>query len=175
VLAFPFGREIPQARHANAPRQPSIDCGLDQRRCEEGKRDRSINLSDTAGLPLRNLLNIRDRSSDQLFKPTSSRCDRGDQLGAGLGPYRTYVSTRCGWRQSNGLSRLFCGLLRPWNEKGGCVGISLLIAQMALAFAGFLLLGPPSGWRPALRCGHSEKLDSEVILLDVDTGDMGRD
>jgi hypothetical protein len=73
VLAFPFGREIPQARHANAPRQPSIDCGLDQRRCEEGKRDRSVDLSDTAGLPLRNLFNIRDCSSDQLFKPTSSQ------------------------------------------------------------------------------------------------------
>jgi hypothetical protein len=51
VLAFPFDREIPQAHHANAPRQPSIDCGLDQRRCEEGKCDRSVNLSDTAGFP----------------------------------------------------------------------------------------------------------------------------
>src|SRR5262245_16468060 len=93
VLMFPFGREIPQARHANAPRQTSIDCGLDQRRCEEGKCNRSIDLSDTAGFPLRNLFNIRDRSGDQLIQPTPPRCDRGDQLGTGLGPYRTWVLT----------------------------------------------------------------------------------
>jgi len=107
VLAFPFDREIPQARHANAPRQPSIDCCLDQRRCEEGKRNCSIDLSDTAGLPLRNLLNIRDRSGDQLIQPMSSRCDRGDQFCTGLGPYRTRVRRRCGPGRSNDLSRLF--------------------------------------------------------------------
>ena len=175
MLAFPFDREIPQARHANAPWQPSIDRGLDQRRCEEGKRNRSIDLSDTAGLPLRNLLNIRDRSGNQLIQPMPARCDRGDQFGTGLGPYRTPVCRRRGRGQSNDLSWRISGLLLPWNEKGGCVGMSLLIAQPASAFADFLLLGPTFGWRPASRCGNSEKLDSEVILLDIDTGYMGRD
>jgi len=62
------------------------------------------------------------------------------------------------------------GLLLPWNEKSGRVGMSLLIAQPGSAFADFFLLGPAFGSRPVSPCGHSEKLDSEVILLDVDTG-----
>src|SRR5262249_23684177 len=128
-----------------------------------------------AGFPFRNPLNIRDRSSDQLIQPTPPRCNRGDQFGTGLGSYRTPVRRRRGQGRSNDLSRLFSGLLLPWNEEDGRVGMSLLIAQPGSAFADFFLLGPAVGSPPVSPCGHSEKLDSEVILLDVDTGYMGRD
>ena len=50
VLAGPFSWEIAQGRDSNAPREPSIDCGLYERGCDKGKSYRSVDLSDTAFL-----------------------------------------------------------------------------------------------------------------------------
>jgi hypothetical protein len=84
-MACPFSGKIPQARHANAPRQPSIDCGLNQRRCEEGKGNGSVDLPDTVFLARCDLLNFRDRSRYQLIEPMPPLRDRSDELGAGFG------------------------------------------------------------------------------------------
>jgi hypothetical protein len=64
VLPYPFGWQIAQGRDPDATRQPSIDCGLYERRCEEGKCDSPVDLSDTALLAIGDLLNGFDCSGD---------------------------------------------------------------------------------------------------------------
>ena len=53
------------------------------------------------------LLNIRDRSRDQLIEPMPALRDRGDELGAGFGADRTGVGMRGCRRGENNLSRSF--------------------------------------------------------------------
>jgi hypothetical protein len=67
-LAGPFSGEIAHGRDSNAPREPSIDCGLYERGCDKGNGYRSVDLSDTAFLARCDLLNIRDRSRYQLIE-----------------------------------------------------------------------------------------------------------
>ena len=107
MLAGPFSGEIAHGRDSNAARKPSIDCGLYERRCHKGKGYRSVDLSDTAFLARCDLLNIRDRSRDQLVEPMPSLRDRGDELGAGFGADWTGVGMRGCRRGKNNLSRSF--------------------------------------------------------------------
>jgi hypothetical protein len=94
VLAGPFSGEIAQGRDSNAPRQPSIDCGLYKRGRDKGKGYRSVDLPYTAFLVRCDLLDIRDLSCDQLIEPMPSLRDRGDELGAGFGTDWTRVGMR---------------------------------------------------------------------------------
>ena len=106
MLPYPFSREIAQGRDPDATRQPPIYCGLYECRCEKGKCDSPVDLSDTALLAIGDLLNVLHCSGDQLIEPLSGCCDRGDELGAGLGSDRTRVLTRRCWGGGNDFPRL---------------------------------------------------------------------
>src|SRR6266550_1906290 len=56
VLARPLGRSIAQTRDANPARQSPLDGTLHEFGCEEGERDRHIDLSNAAFLARGNLL-----------------------------------------------------------------------------------------------------------------------
>jgi hypothetical protein len=62
----PLRRRITQTGDANAPRQASIDCGLDQARCEEGERYRHIDLSNAAFFAFGDVLDVDGVSGDDL-------------------------------------------------------------------------------------------------------------
>ena len=63
VLAGPFSGEIANGRDSNAAREPSINCGLDERGRDKGKSYRSVDLPDTAFLAFCDLLNAEYRES----------------------------------------------------------------------------------------------------------------
>ncbi len=94
VLPGPFGRRIAQIRDANSTGQAPIDCGLHQVRRQKRERYRHIDLTDGAVFSGSDLLDIRDRSRDQLIEPMPPLRDRGDELGAGLGADWTRVLMR---------------------------------------------------------------------------------
>jgi hypothetical protein len=105
VLAAPFSGEIAHGRDPNATRKPSLDCGLYERGCDKGKSYRSVDLPDAAFLAHCDLLNIRDRSRDQLIEPMSPLRNCGYKLGAGLGADWTRVAMRRCRRRKNNLAR----------------------------------------------------------------------
>jgi hypothetical protein len=79
VLAAPLDRQIAQASHANTAREPSLSCGLDEARGQEGESNRPINLPDAAPLTLGNVLDVRN-SRDELIQPQPRLCDRADEV-----------------------------------------------------------------------------------------------
>ena len=90
----PFGRRISQIRDADSTGQAPVYCGLHQVRSQERERYRHIDLTDSAVFSGSDLLNIRDRSRDQLIEPMPPLRDRGDELGAGFGADWTGVGMR---------------------------------------------------------------------------------
>ena len=52
VLARPFGGQVGEASNAHAVRESPFDGGLDEIGCEEGERDRHVDLADAAALAL---------------------------------------------------------------------------------------------------------------------------
>ena len=103
----PFGRRISQICDADSTGQAPIDCGLHQVRCQERERYRHIDLTNGAVFSGSDLLDIRDRSRDQLIEPMPPLRDRGDELGAGFGADWTRVGMRGCRRGENDLPRSF--------------------------------------------------------------------
>src|SRR6266404_2003005 len=61
-LSTPLRGSIAEPFDTDAARQTTFDCGLDEVRCEEGKRDSHIDLSDAAFLTCGDLLDVSDRA-----------------------------------------------------------------------------------------------------------------
>ena len=76
---------VAQLSDADAAREPSLDCRLDDRRCEEGHRQCHVDLADTAVLPLREAVD-RGRAGNDLLEPLAATRDRADQTCTSLRP-----------------------------------------------------------------------------------------
>ena len=73
------------------------------------------------------LLNIRDRSRDQLIEPMPPLRDRGDELGAGLGADWTGVGMRGCRRGENNLPRSFRRSLFPGDDQHMWIAMNALV------------------------------------------------
>jgi hypothetical protein len=76
VLAGPFGRQVGEADYSHARRKASIDRRLDEVGCEEGKRDRHVDLADAAAVSRRDAFRLRSRIGYEFIEPTTPSCDR---------------------------------------------------------------------------------------------------
>ena len=68
-------REVAESGHAHSVRQTPIDSRLDEVRCEEGKRDRHVNLPRGAVLTLGNAHRVRRGISDEFVEPAAASCN----------------------------------------------------------------------------------------------------
>ena len=93
MLARPHDRRVEQAGDADPVRQTSFDGGLDEVRCEEGERDRHVDVALAAGLPAGDTVDCRCAGLD-LGQPLPSARDGGDQLDPGVRPDRNGVRWR---------------------------------------------------------------------------------
>ena len=64
-----------QTRDANPPRQSSFDGSLNETGCEEGERDRHIDLPNAAVFACGNLLDTGDRTRHDLIEPAPTTGD----------------------------------------------------------------------------------------------------
>ena len=101
VLAGPFSRQVGEADDAHAMGESSIDRSLDEVGREEGKRDRHVDLANTAAVSGRDAFGIRRWIRDELIEPATPSCDRCDQESAVLGTYGAGVLRRHGRGHEN--------------------------------------------------------------------------
>ena len=78
-------RQVAHSRYTRAVRKASFDCGLDEVRCDEGERDRHVDLPEATALALRNAHSVGGRASHELVEPAASVSNRRDQQRAVLG------------------------------------------------------------------------------------------
>ena len=123
----PFGRRVSQICYANSTGQASIDCGLHQVRCQKRERNRHIDLTNGAVLSGSDLLNIRNRSRDQLIEPMPPLCNRSDELGAGFSADWTEVGMRGRRRGENNFPRSFRRGLCPGDDQHMLIAMNGLV------------------------------------------------
>ena len=75
VLPGPIGRQIGEAGYPHPVRKPPLYSGSDQIRREERKRDRHIDLADTAAFSFCDAFRACRWIPDQFIKPTTSTGD----------------------------------------------------------------------------------------------------
>jgi hypothetical protein len=77
MLARPRDRRVEQAGDADPVRQSTFDGGLDEARCQEGQRDRHVDVALAAGLPCGDAVDCCGAGPD-LGQPLPSARDYGD-------------------------------------------------------------------------------------------------
>jgi hypothetical protein len=82
MLARPRDRRVEQASDSVPVRQPTLDGGCDEARCEEGERDRHVDVALAAGLPCRDAVDCYGAGLD-LGQPLPSTRDCGDEFSPG--------------------------------------------------------------------------------------------
>ena len=75
TLTRPFDREIAELGHAHTVRQTPIDGCLDEVGCEEGKRDRHVDLPRGAVLTFGNTCCVRRGICDEFVEPAAASCN----------------------------------------------------------------------------------------------------
>jgi hypothetical protein len=87
MLARPRDRRVEQAGDADPVLQPPFDGGLDEARCQEGQRDRHVDVARAAALPCGDGVDCRGAGLDlgQPLPPASDGGDGGDELDSGVG------------------------------------------------------------------------------------------
>jgi hypothetical protein len=115
-LPAPFGGRVAKPLDPNATRQPTFDRCFDEVRCEEGQRDRHIDLTHATFLTCRNLVDVSVRARDDLIKPTTAAGDCTNEACAALDPRRTNRILRDAVRNKYlpGFPR---GRLLPWDRQ----------------------------------------------------------
>jgi hypothetical protein len=83
-LQAPLRWRVAQPFDAESPWQPPFDRSLDETGCEEGKRDRHVDVALAALLTCRDLSHIGDFARYDLVEPAVPSRDRIDETGAAL-------------------------------------------------------------------------------------------
>src|ERR1700722_10448121 len=92
MLTRPSDGRVEQAGNADATGEPAVDGRLDEVRCEEGERDRHLDVSLAASLPSGDAVDRRDTGRD-FGQPLASSRDCSDELDPNIGADRE----DCGW------------------------------------------------------------------------------
>jgi hypothetical protein len=92
MLARPRDRRVEQAGDADSVWQSALDGGLDEARCQEGQRDRHIDVALAAGLPSGDAVDGRSAVLD-LRQPLPPARDCGDELDPGVGSEEPLFAT----------------------------------------------------------------------------------
>ena len=87
MLARPCDRRVEQASDADPVWQSTFDGGFDEVRCQEGQRDRHVDVARAASLPCGDAVDCRGAGLD-LGQPSPSARDCGDELPPGVGADR---------------------------------------------------------------------------------------
>jgi hypothetical protein len=130
VLVRPCGRRPEQAGDTDCARQPTIDSGLDEAWCEEGERDRHMDVAPAAGLPCGNGFDCRGAALD-LTEPQPCARDRGDELDPAVGADRTGFGLGRAFGNYDIAMASMRGLAPRHGEGGACllVRIMFLVGQ----------------------------------------------
>src|SRR6516164_4631858 len=95
VLTRPLGRVTAETGNSKSARQATFDGRFDQIGCEEGQRDRHIDLADAAFFARGDLFDISHGARDDFIEPAPATSDRRDELGAGLRTNRASILRCC--------------------------------------------------------------------------------
>ena len=101
VLSGPLRRQVGEASHPHAMRQPAIDGGLDEIGGKESQRDCHVDLSRAAVFPLRDAIRTCCCVSDEFIKPTAATGNCCHQSRTRLETDRTRVFRADSLRQKN--------------------------------------------------------------------------
>src|ERR1700733_10583522 len=113
-LLAPFGRRIAEPFDANAAGQAALKGGLDKVGCEEGERDRYVDLPDAALLPEADFLDGGYSTGDDVVEPLAAFGDNAHEACPALELLRLDFPPRRIMRQQDP-ARSFVG--------GFCLGI----------------------------------------------------
>ena len=114
VLTRPLGRAIAETGNSKSARQATFDGHFDQIGCEEGQRDRHIDLADAAFFARGDLFDISHGARDDFIEPAPATSARRDELGAGLRTNRASILRCCEFWHDN-LAPPFRRCLLPRN------------------------------------------------------------
>ena len=97
-LAAPFGWSVAKAFDSDATGQAAFNSSPHQIGCEEGERDRHVDVTDAALFADGHLFNISDRSGDDLIQPSTSPSDGIHKAPASLSALRSDIAPGCSVR-----------------------------------------------------------------------------